>query len=131
MALTQLSWDIINKSLFVEGAKYWRTGYYNRKTGEENYICSEAKKTKCPCTALVRYFKVPNADGEQEHVSDDEHGDSGDEDMATDMFEEDPRLYPDKYDIKLLIILSFHLPELGTAHPLPLNLGLYELCTFC
>ena len=27
MALTQLSWDIINKNLFVEGAKYWRTGY--------------------------------------------------------------------------------------------------------
>ena len=26
----------------------------------------------------------------------------GDEDMATDMFEEDPRLYPDKYDIKLV-----------------------------
>jgi hypothetical protein len=112
MALTKLSWDIINKNLFVEGAKYWRTGYYNRKTGEESYICSEAKKTKCPCTALVRYFKRPNNDGEseQEQMSDEERGDSGQEQMSDeergdsgeDMFDEDPRLNPVKYDITLV-----------------------------
>ena len=49
MALSGENWDIINKNLFIEGAKYWRTGYFNQKTGEEQYICFEYKRTKCPC----------------------------------------------------------------------------------
>ena len=40
MALSGENWDIIDKNLFIEGAKYWRTGYFNQKTGEEQYICS-------------------------------------------------------------------------------------------
>ena len=27
------------------------------KTGEEFYTCSELRRTKCPCMAMVRYFK--------------------------------------------------------------------------
>ena len=130
MALTKLSWDIINKNLFVEGAKYWRTGYYNRKTGEESYIYSEAKKTKCPCTALVRYFKRPNNDGEseQEQMSDEERGDSGE-----DMFDEDPRLNPVKYDITLVwasdpeLHQRFHETDLMEANSEELKEAMTEL----
>ena len=97
MALTNLNWDIINKNLFVEGNKFWRTGYYNKKTGEETYVCSEGKRTKCPCTALVRYFKRREndnnvEDGGEEHVSDDERGDSADDEgYDMDLWKEDPR----------------------------------------
>ena len=77
-------WDIINKNLFIEGVKFWRAG-------EEFYVCSEHKKSKCPCTALVRYFVKKstdppvgaNDDGEGEV---DEGGDA-----EASIFEEDPR----------------------------------------
>ena len=57
MALCYQDWDIINKNLFIEGVKFWRAGHFNMKTGEEFYTCSELRRTKCPCMALVRYFK--------------------------------------------------------------------------
>jgi hypothetical protein len=31
------------------------------KTGEEYYVCAEQKRSKCPCTALVRYFEKKSA----------------------------------------------------------------------
>ena len=57
MTLPSIDWAIINKNLYVEGAKFWKSGYLNMDTGEELYRCAEYKKTKCQCTAMVRYFK--------------------------------------------------------------------------
>ena len=100
MALSGLNWHIINKNLFVEGAKYWRTGYFNRKTGEEKYICSEAKKSKCPCTALVRY--VP-----KELISETISNDS-----QYDIFgNEDLRLLPEKFEVVLVWASQTELHE--------------------
>ena len=57
MALCNQYWNIINNNLFIEGVKFWRAGHFNMKTGEEFYMCSELRRTKCHCMALVRYFK--------------------------------------------------------------------------
>ena len=62
MALCNQDWDIINNNLFIEGVKFWSAGHFNLKTGEEFYVCSEHKKSKCPCTALVRYFVKKSTD---------------------------------------------------------------------
>ena len=114
MALSGENWDIINKNLFIEGAKYWRTGYFNPKTGEEQYICSEYKRTKCPCSALVRYYRRVRS------ASNTEEGGGGsseqvvtgmeasyNEDRATeeedeDLLDEDARLNKEKYDVVLV-----------------------------
>ena len=133
MALSGENWDIINKNLFIEGAKYWRTGYFNPKTGEEQYICSEYKRTKCPCSALVRYYRrVRSASNTEEGGGGSSEQvvtgieESHNEDRVTkedddDLLDEDARLNKEKYDVTLVyaspleLHAQFHEVDLMTS----------------
>ena len=95
MALSSHNWDIINNNLFVEGAKYWRGGHFNYKTWEEYYVCSEQKKSKCPCSAMVRYIVRPTDDSLPEEDQDVSHD-------VTELL--DPRLDKEKYDVVSLVL---------------------------
>ena len=100
MALCNQDWDIINRNLFVEGAKFWRSGYFNRKTGEEQYICSEYRRTKCPCSAMVPYVPrgEPDSDPALSPVADtsvcaDAENDEGDGAEDDELLPDDATLY--------------------------------------
>ena len=104
MALCNQDWDIINRNLFVEGAKFWRSGYFNRKTGEEQNICSEYRRTKSPCSAMVRYVPrgEPDSDPALSSVCADAENDEGDGAEDDELLPDDARLQSDKYDIVLV-----------------------------
>ena len=57
MTLFSQKWSIVNKNLFIEGVNFSRAGHFNPITLEELYVCSEYERSKCPCTAVVRYYK--------------------------------------------------------------------------
>ena len=102
MALCKKDWDITNSYLFIKGVKFWRAAHFNFKTREQIYVCSEQKKSKCPSTALVRYFKKssgPPVRANEPSIDGDSEGwvDGGGEAEAS-MFEEDPRENSQKYD---------------------------------
>ena len=71
------------------------------KTSEEFYMCSELRRTKCPCMV---------AGGDQGLGEEDDHGCEGDILDDDSLFEEDPRDNKLKYDV---VSLDYKLSKLS------------------